>query len=48
MTITAYYHGRLVWTAEGANWPPGLELELIGSGWTYTLTMRRTAITAAY
>ena len=37
MTLTAYYQGREVWTAEGPTWPPGLELEPIGAGWTYSL-----------
>lgn len=32
MTLSAYYQGRLVWTADP--WPD-IELEPISKGWTY-------------
>lgn len=36
MILSAYYHGRRAWTAEGPTWPPGLDLEPAGE-WRYVL-----------
>lgn len=48
MTLTAYYRGRHVWTAEGAEWPPGLDLEPASDGWRYVLTDWRIGVGVNY